>query len=195
MIDALRRPAVVALVVAVLAAGCVGGFDGLAGGGQADVPTATDSAGTVTDTEGVDRTATVTPTADRPTVAVVDENGTTLGVVSVRVADSITERYTGLSNTESLGPNEGMFFVHDDEDEYAYVMRDMAFPIDIVFVDANGTITAIHHAETESRPYTRYEGRGRYVLEVPYEWTTRHGVEVGDRIEVEYADGADGSGG
>ena len=126
---------------------------------------------------------------ERTTVTVVDENDASLGTVEVRVSDTFRERYTGLSNTESLGPNEGMLFVHDGEGEHAYVMRDMAFPIDIVFVDANRTITAIHHAETESRPYTRYRGHGKYVLEVSYEWTTDHGVEVGDRIEIRWANG------
>ena len=131
---------------------------------------------------------------DRTTVTVVDEDGSTLGAVEVRVADTFRERYTGLSDTESLGPNEGMLFVHDAEGEYAYVMRDMAFPIDIVFVGANRTITAVHHAETEERPLTRYRGTGRYVLEVPYGWTTEHGVRAGDRVRIEWsgADGTDG---
>ena len=114
-----------------------------------------------------------------------NEDGTELGAVSVRVADTLGERYTGLSDTESLGPDEGMLFVHGSEGEHAYVMRDMAFPIDIVFVGADREITAIHHAETEEPPLTRYSGTGKWVLEVPYEWTTEHGVEVGDRIRIE----------
>jgi uncharacterized membrane protein (UPF0127 family) len=60
-----------------------------------------------------------------------------------------------------------------------------------VFVGADGTVTRIHHAQTESdnENLTRYSGRGKWVLEVPYEWTDEHGVEEGDRLEVpdEYA--------
>ncbi|MFD1597809.1 DUF192 domain-containing protein [Halobellus rarus] len=127
---------------------------------------------------------------ERTTVDVLDaESGETLASVTVRVADTRSKRYTGLSETDSLGANEGMLFVHGEEDEYAYVMRGMAFPIDIVFVDSGGTITAVHHAEpppegTSGSDLTRYRGRGQYVLEVPYNYTVEHGIEAGDRVEI-----------
>ncbi|WP_336021821.1 DUF192 domain-containing protein [Halobellus salinisoli] len=128
---------------------------------------------------------------DRTSVTLVDgDTDETLATVNVRVADTRSKRITGLSDTDSLGANEGMLFVHETEDEYAYVMRDMAFPIDIVFVDGEGTITAIHHAElppegTSNDELRRYRGQGQYVLEVPYEYTTEHGVEVGDRVRID----------
>ncbi len=121
---------------------------------------------------------------DAATVTVVDQDGGTLGTVEVTVADTFRERYTGLSETTALGPDEGMLFVHDAEANHSYVMRDMAFPIDIVFIDANRRITAIHHAEVEDPPLTQYSGRGKWVLEVPYNWTVEHGIEVGDRIRI-----------
>jgi uncharacterized membrane protein (UPF0127 family) len=113
-----------------------------------------------------------------------------LGPVEVRIAGTDRERYTGLSKEDSSGPNEGMLFVHADAAERAYVMRDMAFPLDIVFVDGNGTVTTIHEAEPESRPLTRYEGTGRYVLEVQRGWSDRHGVDAGDRLVIEGREGA-----
>lgn|GEM_PF-237558 len=173
MLEVRRRLLVYALLVLVLTAGGVLAADAVSDWLTPDPPAPGDG----------------TPSTDElgnwTTVTVLDRNGTALGTVHVRVADTVGERYTGLSNTDSLGPNEGMLFVHDAEGEYAYVMRDMAFPIDIVYVDSNRTITAIHHAETESRPYTEYRGTGQYVLEVPYEWTTEHGVAVGDRLRIE----------
>ena len=78
-----------------------------------------------------------------------------------------------------------MLFVHGDAAERAYVMRGMAFPIDIVFVDADGTVTTVHEAAPESRPLTRYEGTGRYVLEVPRGWSERHGVDPGDQLLID----------
>jgi uncharacterized membrane protein (UPF0127 family) len=126
---------------------------------------------------------------ERTTVTVVGEDGTTLATVDVRVSDTFQKRYTGLSDTDSLGPSEGMLFVHDEEGEYAYVMRDMAFPLDIVFVASDGTITRIHHAPlppegTENTELTRYRGRGQYVLEVPYGYTNETGIEVGDSVRI-----------
>ncbi|WP_117594169.1 DUF192 domain-containing protein [Haloprofundus halophilus] len=131
------------------------------------------------------------------TVTTVDGNdGTELAAVDVRIADTHNKRYTGLSNTTSLDDGEGMLFVHDSEGEYSYVMRNMEFPLDIVFVDADGTITRIHHApldpadESEGQ-LTRYTGHGKYVLEVPMGYTNRTGISEGDRLLIpnETADG------
>lgn len=160
-----RSPTVVVAAVALLA---VAGCAGLPGGGSA--PAATPTAST-----------------ERPTVSVVDaETNETLGTVSVEIADTRGERYTGLSDHESLGDDEGMLFVYGSEGGRDYVMRSMDFPIDIVFVGADGRITAVHHAQTEpdNQDLTQYSGRGKWVLEVPYEWTDEHGVEEGDRVVV-----------
>jgi len=125
----------------------------------------------------------VEPNYERTTVEVVDaDTNESVATVDARVADSVYKRYVGLSTTETLGPEEGMLFVHEEPGEYAYVMRDMSFAIDIVFIAPNGTITAIHTAEPEGRPYTKYRGDGAYVLEVEAGFAADHGVEVGDRL-------------
>ncbi|ELZ38717.1 DUF192 domain-containing protein [Halorubrum tebenquichense] len=125
---------------------------------------------------------------DTAAVEAVDgDTGESLATVDARVADGVVKQYVGLSATEDLPGGEGMLFVHGETAKRAYVMRDMAFPLDIVFADANGTVTRIHEAEPESRPLTRYEGTGRYVLEVPRGWSDRHGVEPGDRLVIDGA--------
>lgn len=131
---------------------------------------------------------------ERATVSVADENGDRLATVDVRVADSYQKRYTGLSNTSSLDADEGMLFVHDQPGTHAYVMRDMAFPLDILFVAPNGTVTEIHHARlppagTSDSELTRYRGTGKYVLEVPYGYTNETGISVGDTVEIDGYDG------
>jgi len=141
--------------------------------------------GTVTVTDSNDTTRCTAP-PNRTAVAACD-GSRTLGTVDVRIADTQPQRYTGLSDTESLGPNEGMLFVHDEEDVQTYVMRDMDFALDIIYIDANGTITTIHHAPPppEGESYSeRYPGRAKYVLEVNRGWTNSTGVSVGDTVEL-----------
>ncbi|AZH27266.1 DUF192 domain-containing protein [Haloplanus aerogenes] len=150
-------------------------------------PTATDS--------GSAETATTTATAtvstpgsnyDTATVVVSDENGTQLVTVDAWVADSFSKQYTGLSDTSTLDDGQGMLFVFDGEDDRAFVMRDMAFPLDMIFIDAEGTITTIHHAPLESDgDLTRYRGQAKYVLEVPMGYTNRTGIDVGDQVRIE----------
>ncbi|GAA0651598.1 DUF192 domain-containing protein [Salarchaeum japonicum] len=101
-------------------------------------------------------------------------------VLEMVVADTARERYEGLSGTASL-PADGMVFRYASVGERAYVMRGMNYPIDIVFV-ADGEVTAVHHAVVEDPPLTRYRGRADCVLELPYNWTARHGVSVGNDV-------------
>jgi uncharacterized membrane protein (UPF0127 family) len=129
------------------------------------------------------------------TVIVADaETGAELGRVRAAVAESYRQKYTGLSETEFLPADRGMLFPYDENGDHTYVMRGMSFGIDIVYVAANGTITRIHHAEeppegADGNDY-EYPGYGQYVLEVNYDWTTRHNVSVGDEVRIEgYGDG------
>jgi len=115
-------------------------------------------------------------------VTVVDDTDTELATVDARIADTVEKRYTGLSSTTALGPDEGMLFIHNSEGRRGYVMRDMAFPIDIVFIDADGEITTIHHAEPDDDD--TFRGTAKYVLELPYNYTTDNDIAVGDRVEI-----------
>lgn len=124
---------------------------------------------------------------ERTTVTVL-ANSNELATVDVRVADTFQKRYVGLSSTESLDRGEGMLFVHDSAGQHGYVMRDMDFPLDIIFIAPNGTITTIHHApldpDTTEDDLTPYRGSGKYILEVPYGYTNETGVETGNRIRI-----------
>lgn len=124
---------------------------------------------------------------EQTTLTIHDDNGTTIGTVDVRISDTDRERFVGLSETERLADGDGMLFVHEQSGTFSYVMRNMSFPLDIVFIDGDGTITEIHHApvaDDPSNPQERYRGTGRYVLEVPLGWTNESGITVGDRVSI-----------
>ena len=122
---------------------------------------------------------------DTTTVTVSDENGTELATVDVKLADTAEKRQVGLSRTDSLDDDAGMLFVHPEADTHTYNMRNMSFPLDIVFVAPNGTITEIHQADVPTLwPFERYSGDGKYVLEVEQGWTSEAGVEPGDVVHI-----------
>jgi len=172
---------------------CLVAFAGCAGLG-ATAPDATPTTTVTPDTDVGDAgpTEAAAPVStpgsnyDTATVVLLDANGTELATVDAWVADTFPKRYTGLSDTTALEAGQGMLFVHDREGNHAYVMRDMEFPLDMVFIDADGTITTIHHAPLESDgDLTRYAGRAKYVLEVPMGYTNETDVDVGDRVRIE----------
>jgi len=52
----------------------------------------------------------------------------------VRMAITPQAREQGLSGRTGLGEREGMFFVFDKPDRYAFWMKDMLFAIDILYI-------------------------------------------------------------
>ncbi|MCU4751850.1 DUF192 domain-containing protein [Halobacteria archaeon AArc-curdl1] len=129
-------------------------------------------------------------TNDHGQVTVYGDDGTEKLTVEVEVADTWEQRYTGLSDHDSLEPGTGMLFVHGSEGDRTYVMRDMDFDIDIIFIDSDREITAIHHARApepgEDGEDLRYSGRAQWVLEVPRGTANNSALEEGDTVEIEY---------
>jgi uncharacterized membrane protein (UPF0127 family) len=117
-------------------------------------------------------------------VQVRSPDGELLGSVTAAIADTSELRYLGLSDTESLPEDRGMLFTYESVSDRTFVMREMDFGIDIVYADDEGRITRIHHAPApapdENGENQRYPGRGQYVLEVGYEWTSERGISEGD---------------
>jgi len=116
------------------------------------------------------------------TVTAYDDNGSELASVEVRIADTTAKRYTGLSETENIAHDEGMLFVHEEESEHGYVMRDMSFPLDIIFLDSKGSVVRVSHASADADD--TYEARAKYVLEVNRGWANQTGLSAGDRVAV-----------
>lgn len=55
--------------------------------------------------------------------------------ISAEVANTDQERAQGLSGRESLGAETGLIFVFDTPGKYGFWMKNMKFPIDIVWID------------------------------------------------------------
>jgi uncharacterized membrane protein (UPF0127 family) len=82
-----------------------------------------------------------------------------------------------------------MLFVYESSEVRAYVMRNMAFPLDIVFISADGTVTEIQQADlppdgADDADLERYHGRGKYVLEIPMGTAKEVGLSEGDRVVI-----------
>ena len=104
--------------------------------------------------------------------------------VIVDIATSSAAREKGLSERESLSPGSGMLFVFPTESSWGFWMKDMHFPIDIIWIDNAGTIITIS-ADTspDSFPQVFYPtGNARFVLEVPAGFAAAHHVSTGDTI-------------
>ena len=63
-------------------------------------------------------------------------------LLTAEIANNDAQRTKGLSGRQCIGANQAMLFVFDRPDYYPFWMKDMNFPIDIIWIDAN------HHVVT-----------------------------------------------
>ena len=106
--------------------------------------------------------------------------------VNVDIADSAEERELGLSGRRYLGDYDGMLFVFEKNTNSSFWMKDMYFPIDIIFIDSSGFITHIvenaQPCEDSSCPLISSNGWYRSVLEVNAGFCELNNVALGNGV-------------
>jgi uncharacterized protein len=120
--------------------------------------------------------------------------GTDDGPVSlvVQVADTPAERESGLMGRESLSPYDGMAFVWDEPVVGTFWMKDTLIPLSIAFWDADGRIVSILDMDPCTQdPCPSYGPDEPFVgaVEVDRGAFERHGVALGDRVELTVSNG------
>lgn len=70
---------------------------------------------------------------------------------TLELAADEAKREKGLGDRAEIPPDGGMLFVFRDAAVRQFVMRDCLVPIDIIFVDASGRVTATHSMPIEPR--------------------------------------------
>lgn len=100
------------------------------------------------------------------------------------VADSEEKRAQGLSGKKFLPSNTAMLFEFDKPDTHGIWMKDMLFPIDIIWLDHNKMIVnLLSNAEPGSYPHVYYPPKNSlYVLEVRAGLIKDKGLKLGDEI-------------
>ncbi|HQV64701.1 MAG TPA: DUF192 domain-containing protein [Candidatus Paceibacterota bacterium] len=104
--------------------------------------------------------------------------------ISVRVADTDKTRQLGLSYFKSLPDGQGMLFVFPQMGTYSFWMKDMNFPLDVIWIDDNfNIIDRVIDAPPSSYPESfTPSGLARYVLELPANSADRDGFFIGKKI-------------
>ena len=94
----------------------------------------------------------------------------------------------GLAIRDSLNENEGMLFIFETPQKYSFWMKDMKFPIDIIWINQDGKIV---HIEKNLPPcvfllpcpsYAPNDD-SLYVLEVVSNFTNKFDINVGDSVD------------
>lgn len=113
------------------------------------------------------------------------------GAIQIAFALTGEERTSGLSRQREIKENEGLLFIFNESDEHGIWMRDMYFPIDIIWLDTDLAVVDIkENAAPESYRSLRdaevFSPRtpARYVLEVYSGFVDAHNIAIGDTFSL-----------
>jgi len=106
--------------------------------------------------------------------------------LEVSVAKTELERYQGLSNKDDLEENKGMLFLFDNYGNYGFVMRNMNFSLDFVFVRDDEVIDLKKNVQKDFSGEISSLRKYNKVLEVRAGWIKEKGILIGDKVEVVY---------
>ena len=110
--------------------------------------------------------------------------------VRVLVADTYNHRLKGWSDRKNMGKYGGMLFVFPDRGQHAMVMRDMYFPLDIIWLDGNKVVdiapNLLPEAGVAEEDLTVYPARASstLVLELPAGFKDQTGLKIGDEVVI-----------
>jgi len=111
---------------------------------------------------------------------------TSLGSINAAVAKTEYEKTRGLGGYSCIPKDQGMLFLYDQSSNVCMWMKDMNFPIDIVWMDGTGKIKKIEESiKPDTYPKTFCsEEKTSYVLELGSGQSRAFGLSVGSSLQL-----------
>ena len=104
------------------------------------------------------------------------------GVFTTRVAKTPDERDKGLGGVHNFRSDQALLLVFDSDDKWSISMKDMNFPIDIVWLNSDKQVVYIvKNAPPDSYPYEQFTSKqdARYVVELPAGTVAKKSIAIG----------------
>ena len=106
----------------------------------------------------------------------------------VEISDSQAKRAKGLSNRDSMPENNGMLFIFDGYQQPYFWMKDMRFPLDIMWLKDQTIVEITPEVAIPTSTHLIMYQPGipvNSILEVNAGWVKRNGILIGDKINIE----------
>lgn len=109
---------------------------------------------------------------------------------NLTVAKTLKETQVGLSEKKSLDQNSGMLFVFENPAFYSFWMKDMKFPIDIIFIKDDKIVTIYENVKppkttNESLPTYKPDEPADKVLEINADLSKKYDIKKGSTVKIE----------
>lgn len=109
------------------------------------------------------------------------------GKVRAEVVSTQASREQGLSYRFWMSEKSGMLFVFETSGKYGFWMKDMHFPIDILWLSETGLVVHIvEDAKPEDYPDITYINQvdAKYVLELTSGAVSKYGIKLGSKLVI-----------
>lgn len=97
---------------------------------------------------------------------------------------TLQERTRGLGQIDSIGENEGMVFIFDDPARHVFVMNEMKFSLDFIFVFEDKVVDMAQNVPADFDGKIIGEADYDKVIELNAGWTEKNGVGLGDQVQI-----------
>lgn len=106
--------------------------------------------------------------------------------LKVKIVDDDSKRKKGLGGIESLDDDKGMLFVFDESGYYGIWMKDMNFPIDIIWLnEAHQVADYQENVSPDTYPKVfKPLVEAKYVLETNAGFIKKEGIKIGDEMTI-----------
>lgn len=101
----------------------------------------------------------------------------------LKLADSLKEKQQGLSGKSGLCERCGMLFVFDERGSYEFVMREMEFSLDFVWLKDNEVIGFEENIPGDYSDKISSSGDSDGVIEFNEGIVQRYNIQKGDKID------------
>ncbi len=127
----------------------------------------------------------LTAYAEKGEVRIATNEG--IRIVVVEVVSTLQARGKGLMFHKPLDSSSGMYFAFEQKEPQTFWMKNVSFPLDILFVGPDGTIVSIakNAPPCAKEPCPLYHSGKPIIaaLELMGGWCDKYGVRVGGKVE------------
>lgn len=108
-------------------------------------------------------------------------------VFSLYLAKTPQEQEEGLAKFNKIDKNQGMLFLFQKQDYHSFWMKNMQFPIDIIFINKNKIVDIFQKvpvAVGENLPTYTTKAKADKVLEINSGLSNEYKIKIGDNVEI-----------
>ncbi len=101
---------------------------------------------------------------------------------NLEIAIKPHDQEVGLMHRDHLDSDHGMIFISDEAMTQAFWNHDVHFPLDLIFLAADGRVISIKHMDAYNDRSVYSDGPAKYTIELNAGTAARLNLKLGDRL-------------